>query len=158
MPKSFDCSLYDAGAHGVVTCSALRKIYRQVILWGGSALGQGSAASPHPAHNVTDDQSLGAIGGSGTASAEANVISNNCAKAVVFVYLRAEKELLQQRLQTRTGHYMPPSLLKSQLDTLEEPTSEEQHITITIDGRAVADIAAELEERLRQDFGLDPDR
>lgn len=40
---------------------------------------------------------------------------------VRFVYLKASKEVLAQRLAQREGHYMPVSLLQSQLDTLEEP-------------------------------------
>lgn len=37
------------------------------------------------------------------------------------VYLRGSKALLASRLASRSGHYMPPSLLDSQLETLEEP-------------------------------------
>jgi gluconokinase len=40
---------------------------------------------------------------------------------VRFVYLRAAPELLLQRLQGRAGHFMPGSLLGSQLEALEEP-------------------------------------
>lgn len=40
---------------------------------------------------------------------------------VVFVYLKAERELLEKRVATRTGHFMPGSLLESQLAALEEP-------------------------------------
>jgi gluconokinase len=39
---------------------------------------------------------------------------------------------LQQRLQTRTGHFFDPSLLQSQLDTLEEPGDDEA-ITVSIE-------------------------
>ena len=41
--------------------------------------------------------------------------------AVKFVYLRASAQLLRARLAGRAGHFMNPSLLQSQLDTLEEP-------------------------------------
>lgn len=41
--------------------------------------------------------------------------------AVTFVYLKAERRLLEERLSRRTGHFMPRSLLDSQLATLEEP-------------------------------------
>jgi gluconokinase len=36
-----------------------------------------------------------------------------------WVYLRAPRELLAQRLAARRGHFMPPTLLDSQLATLE---------------------------------------
>jgi gluconokinase len=38
---------------------------------------------------------------------------------VRFVLLVADRELLEERLAARRGHYMPPSLLDSQLTTLE---------------------------------------
>ncbi|GAB3478697.1 gluconokinase [Polaromonas eurypsychrophila] len=38
-----------------------------------------------------------------------------------FVYLHGEYELLAVRMAARTGHYMPLSLLASQLATLEVP-------------------------------------
>ncbi|WP_175721065.1 gluconokinase [Burkholderia anthina] len=44
---------------------------------------------------------------------------------VRFVYLKGSFEVLHERLKTRTGHFFDPSLLKSQLDTLEEPGADE---------------------------------
>ncbi|QSQ11365.1 gluconokinase [Myxococcus landrumensis] len=38
-----------------------------------------------------------------------------------WVYLHAPREVLAQRLSRRQGHFMPPSLLESQLATLEVP-------------------------------------
>ena len=40
---------------------------------------------------------------------------------VAFVYLRADRELVRTRLQSRTGHYMRLEMLESQFDVLEEP-------------------------------------
>jgi carbohydrate kinase (thermoresistant glucokinase family) len=42
-----------------------------------------------------------------------------------FVFLKGERELIAERLAARRGHFMPPSLLESQLATLEEPSPEE---------------------------------
>jgi carbohydrate kinase (thermoresistant glucokinase family) len=42
-------------------------------------------------------------------------------RKVKTVYLRGTFELLERRLVTRQGHFMPPALLRSQLDTLEVP-------------------------------------
>ena len=53
-------------------------------------------------------------------------------KDVCFVYLKGSREVLQERLQTRTGHFFDPSLLQSQLDTLEEPGDDEA-ITVSIE-------------------------
>lgn len=51
---------------------------------------------------------------------------------VCFVYLKGSREVLQSRLTTRTGHFFDPSLLQSQLDTLEEPGDDEA-ITVSIE-------------------------
>jgi len=52
--------------------------------------------------------------------------------AVRLVYLRANRELLASRLITRTGHFMPASLLDSQLAILEEPAPEENALVLDI--------------------------
>ncbi|HEX8618161.1 MAG TPA: gluconokinase [Thermoanaerobaculia bacterium] len=40
---------------------------------------------------------------------------------VRFVFLQADRGVLAQRLRDRQGHFMPASLLESQLETLEQP-------------------------------------
>ena len=42
-------------------------------------------------------------------------------KNVRFVFLSGSAELIEERLQPRSDHYMPKSLLQSQFDTLETP-------------------------------------
>ena len=42
-----------------------------------------------------------------------------------FVFLKGERALIAERLAGRRGHFMPPSLLDSQLATLEEPSPDE---------------------------------
>jgi gluconokinase len=44
---------------------------------------------------------------------------------VRFVFLRGPRALLAERIAGRRGHFMPPSLLDSQLATLEEPAPDE---------------------------------
>ena len=44
---------------------------------------------------------------------------------VRFVFLRGPRVLLAERIAGRRGHFMPPSLLDSQLATLEEPAPDE---------------------------------
>jgi len=43
-----------------------------------------------------------------------------------FVFLKGPRALLAERLAGRRGHFMPASLLESQLATLEEPSSDEE--------------------------------
>ena len=40
---------------------------------------------------------------------------------VALVYLKADQDLIRQRLLQRRGHFMSPQLLESQFATLEEP-------------------------------------
>ena len=59
-----------------------------------------------------------------------------------FVWLDLPRAALEARMAARTGHYMPPSLLASQLATLEPPQADEA--AIRVDGtQAVEAIVAE---------------
>jgi carbohydrate kinase (thermoresistant glucokinase family) len=49
-------------------------------------------------------------------------------KQVFFVHLKGPFALIESRLHSRKGHYMPASLLKSQFETLEEPLKNEDSI------------------------------
>ena len=49
-----------------------------------------------------------------------------------LVFLHGSADLLRERVATRVGHYMPASLLQSQLDALEPPSADESPITIDI--------------------------
>jgi gluconokinase len=91
------------GVDAVVTCSALRRRYRDVLRAG------------HP--------------------------------SVYFVHLTAPTIELERRLATRTGHYMPPSLLPSQLETLEPLRADEPGFELAAD-RAPTDLADEIAARL----------
>jgi gluconokinase len=88
-----------AGRSAVVTCSALRRAYRDLLCDG------------HP--------------------------------SVRFVHLLAPPELIKQRVDDRRGHFMPPSLLTSQLATLEPLHPDEPGIAVetTSDPAGVADMA-----------------
>ncbi|NTS64584.1 gluconokinase [Sphingomonas sp. HHU CXW] len=48
-----------------------------------------------------------------------------------FVLLDNDRDELLRRLSDRPGHYMPPSLLDSQLDTLERPSSDEPILALS---------------------------
>jgi gluconokinase len=54
------------------------------------------------------------------------------APGLKLVHLNGAAPLLDQRLRSRAGHYMPPSLLQSQLDTLELPGADEHAIVLDI--------------------------
>ncbi|OAJ58443.1 gluconate kinase [Paraburkholderia ginsengiterrae] len=76
-------------------------------------------------------------------------ILRNDDKDVCFVYLKGSREVLEQRLTTRTGHFFDPSLLQSQLDTLEEPGPDEA-ITVSIElspDEIVDEVLRQVEQR-----------
>jgi carbohydrate kinase (thermoresistant glucokinase family) len=54
--------------------------------------------------------------------------------AAFFVLLTGTREELERRMQARHGHFMPASLLDSQLDTLEPLGSNEHGATVNIHG------------------------
>jgi gluconokinase len=53
-------------------------------------------------------------------------------RPVSFVFLSGGRALLQQRINARKNHFMPPTLLDSQLATLEIPGPDEDAVTIDI--------------------------
>lgn len=50
-----------------------------------------------------------------------------------FVHLHGDTAVLQQRMASRPSHYMPASLLQSQLDTLEMPQPDERVVSLDIE-------------------------
>jgi carbohydrate kinase (thermoresistant glucokinase family) len=95
----------DAGENGIITCSALKRSYRNVL--------------------------------------------NRRGSSVEFVYLALDRADLTERVEHREGHFMPPSLLNSQLATLEPPSASESAILVDAgpDSRLVVD-------RILRDLGL----
>ena len=79
-----------AGTSLVITCSALKRVYRDLLRDG------------HP--------------------------------SVWFAHVHVDRDVLAQRLAARQGHFMPPSLLDSQLATLEPLGDDEPGAVIDGDG------------------------
>lgn len=63
---------------------------------------------------------------------------------VAVVYLKGSYDLIWSRISQRQDHYMKPHMLRSQFDTLEEPTT-----ALIVDvSQPVAEIVQEILERL----------
>jgi gluconokinase len=88
-----------AGRNAVVTCSALKRAYRDLL------------RDRHP--------------------------------SVWFAHVSAEPELIRDRLEHRSGHYMPPSLLGSQLATLE-PLQPDEPGAVVSGIAPAAEVAADV--------------
>ncbi|MEO5745252.1 MAG: gluconokinase [Terracoccus sp.] len=78
------------GESAVVTCSALRRVYRDLL----------RRDRPH----------------------------------VRFLHVEAPSEVIRDRMEHRPGHYMPPSLLSSQIATLEPLENDEPGVSISNEG------------------------
>lgn len=73
---------------------------------------------------------------------------------VAFVHLNGTRELLAARLAGRRDHYMPGSLLDSQLETLQPLEADENGIVVELDSKSAAEEAQEIMTRL----GIGADR
>jgi carbohydrate kinase (thermoresistant glucokinase family) len=90
----------EAREPGLVTCSALKRRYRDTLIDG-----------------------------------RANVR---------ILYLHSDESTIEDRIKHRTGHFMPASMLESQLRTLEEPAQDEHPIIIEVAGTVEETVAASL--------------
>ncbi|MCC9174076.1 gluconokinase [Arthrobacter sp. zg-Y179] len=68
---------------------------------------------------------------------------------VTFVHLDGSSEVLAERMKTRSGHFMPPSLLPSQLSTLEPLAPDEAGLRIEI-----TDSPAEIVDAILRHLGF----
>ncbi|BBX61823.1 gluconokinase [Mycobacterium saskatchewanense] len=50
-----------------------------------------------------------------------------------FLHLSGSAEVIGRRLAVRIGHFMPPALLRSQLDVLEPLGTDEAGVTVDVD-------------------------
>jgi gluconokinase len=66
---------------------------------------------------------------------------------VRLVYLKGDAPLIAERLAGRHGHFMPPELLDSQFQALEEPGPDENPIAVSI-AQSPRTIVAQIVARL----------
>jgi carbohydrate kinase (thermoresistant glucokinase family) len=57
---------------------------------------------------------------------------------VTFVYLKGSYEVIEKRVLARRDHFAKADLLKSQFETLEEPSPDEPAISVDVDQRPEA--------------------
>ena len=64
---------------------------------------------------------------------------------LALVFLKGSRELLMSRMAAREGHFMPVSLLDSQLATLQDPSGEPGVVTVDIDASIDAIVVSALD-------------
>lgn len=74
-------------------------------------------------------------------------ITAKAGRPVAFIFLDGTQNLLERRIAAREGHFMPPSLLVSQLATLEPPAAEEHAHRFDV-GRPLEEIIADASDWL----------
>lgn len=70
---------------------------------------------------------------------------------VHFIYLKLGKEALLQRVNQRQEHYMKSGMVKSQLETLEEPWDEFDSVTIDV-GKSREEVQAEVSRSVEENL------
>jgi carbohydrate kinase (thermoresistant glucokinase family) len=71
-------------------------------------------------------------------------------RGVRLVYLKGDERVIHDRIAQRHHHYMPPTLLRSQFETLEEPAEDEHPLTVVVHG-SVAEAVTHLLQQLATD-------
>jgi len=66
---------------------------------------------------------------------------------VRLVFLKGDEHVIHERIAQRQHRYMPPTLLRSQFETLEEPGEDEHPLVVPVHG-SVAETVIELLQRL----------
>jgi len=77
-------------------------------------------------------------------------ITKAASAPVLFIYLNGSQDLIATRMNARTGHFMPPSLLESQFAALEVPGPDETAISVDISGAPSQIIADAIEKILHR--------
>jgi gluconokinase len=76
-----------------------------------------------------------------------DIVTGHQRADVRLVHLQGDFDLIAARLAARKGHFMPPALLQSQFDALQEPAPDERAITVAIDAmpeQIAARVASQL--------------
>ncbi|KAF9446227.1 carbohydrate kinase [Macrolepiota fuliginosa MF-IS2] len=93
----------------VITCSALKRYYRD-ILRGKVRFGSSSKQPPYGTSNGVESD-----------------------LSTYFVWINGSKELLEERIGKRQGHFFKASMLESQMRTLESPEGEEGVVVVPLE-------------------------
>ncbi|MEO1025738.1 MAG: gluconokinase [Pseudomonadota bacterium] len=73
------------------------------------------------------------IGCSALKRAYRDIIRERVPEPVLFLHLDASEQVMQERVNLRVGHFMPPSLLRSQFEALECLAADELGTRIDIE-------------------------
>lgn len=112
-----------SGQPVVLACSALKKMYRDILIRG------------------QDNISL--------TYAESGKEKEPAEVKLLVVHLSGSSKVIAERLYKRKGHFMSPNLLQSQFDTLEPPSAPENFIQISVD-KTLSEIIATIMKAMKE--------
>ncbi|XP_010631208.1 probable gluconokinase isoform X1 [Fukomys damarensis] len=122
------CNLHDillrdtaSGQRVVLACSALKKMYRDILIRGEDSV--------PPKCGESKEGKLAKV-------------------QLLVVHLSGSFKVISERLCKRQGHFMPPELLQSQFDTLEPPTAPENFIQVSVD-KKLSEVITTVMETLK---------
>ncbi|CAI9602442.1 unnamed protein product, partial [Staurois parvus] len=101
------------GQHVVLACSALKKAYRETLATGTKL--------------CTSDRKQ----------------QENLDPDIFFIHLQGSWKVISERIQRRTGHFMPVELLASQFDTLDSPAAPERFMSVNAE-KDISQIVLEI--------------
>jgi len=143
----------------VLGCSALKHEYRELLFGRRKTLSLPSAGD--------GSSSGGEAGANDDAPSGATVAASRCPTPRLFLaHLVGSFPLLEERMSSRTGHFMKTNMLRSQFEVLQRPTAEEmaemgvRTLDIDLDqaqkdGKGPHDLGQHLAEWIAQQQGLD---
>ena len=76
-------------------------------------------------------------------------ITTAAGEPVLFIHLAGSRALIEARMQARTGHFMPVTLLDSQFSALEPPGEDENAIAVAI-ARPADEIVSDIAVRIQR--------
>ncbi|KAF8634747.1 hypothetical protein AX17_004117 [Amanita inopinata Kibby_2008] len=110
----------------VISCSALKKCYREILRGKTEPVDNTFSSSPSPSPRLK----------------------------TYFVFINGPRSVLQHRMETRPGHFMKASMLDSQLSTLESPVGEERVVEVSLEDETGLQVERAVEGLRRMGVGM----
>ncbi|EMD37669.1 hypothetical protein CERSUDRAFT_114314 [Gelatoporia subvermispora B] len=126
-------------AHGrgvVLTCSSLKRVYREVLR--GNVPSSAILAPPTEKPAPASEPGVEEVAASKAAAPVPGL-------RTVFVYIDGPKDLLLGRMKAREGHYMKADMLQSQLDTLQTPVGEDGVVQVSAEQSTEEQVSTALD-------------
>lgn len=126
----------------VIACSALKKHYRDILR--GNEPQSHRPPLPHdvPSDFAARTHQVGNAGQPERESEPQESIADDkeefakpaqMALRTFFVFIKGSPELLEERMKARENHFMKVGMLRSQLETLEDPSEEEGVVVVKLE-------------------------